>query len=969
MAATLYAAKAGSATTSDLYTVDPVTAALTSVGAIGFAVTGMAFDPTDGTLYGVTSNNSSAHPNSIITIDPVTGAGTFVAALSIHNVPDISFRSDGQMFGWTEVNTQAVSIDKATGVVTLLGSTFTFGSFGDGNSFDSGDTWYACILGGPWVPFAGSFPDWSWLTTIDPSTGAVSGVAKMTGGPFPSDNAAISAASFDFTDDSVLWAVVNDFGIYEIHLVTIDKATGALTDIGIMETGQPVIDALAWSLEAAGPADHVAFSVQPTDTCADATITPAVTVRIEDASNVLVTSSTAAVTLAIGTNPGGGTLSGTLTVNAVGGVATFSDLSIDAAGVGYTLVASSSGLTSDTSSTFDITSSDGATCADAIVISGATGCDTGNTVCGGAPGTDDPLADWYGDAMGNTVFYRYVAPASGYIQLTLTRPGGSTFTQMVGGVFHDFCGNAIEGDDTLNTPTYNEAVDGAPPGVFGTPVTVGDVVYIEIATDVDQGGDPGAYELCWELRTIVNYDCFDETVQVGPPYTQVPNTTFGGDQWYERTDDGRHWMGVAVDQGGGVTDARVGILAADGSGSWNDTLVQQFTDQSNVGCDPDNDYWWGGPRLVTDGTEMWAVIRVRDHTYFDGLHSCWIPEIGSSYWVYHWNGASWDQIGTVESVGDTMLTSNHDAVLGPFTVCASAADPGVMYLFMGEQGDLYGRCAVAKFDTSAKLWENDVFTVAGSGSMVVTNLSLLDNAGGSAVLFYCPYNHVYANPAFDSMHQGADVDMYAVDPSTGALTLLQSLPNTSTSVWFTDNFSISNVWQEGTGPVDMYLFAVQEGPSTVKTWVYEVPVDGSAPFDYILGDPSISFYFDGFTAFSYPAARIFEDPPNVWIPDIRNTIAHLDLTQVCISGWERQTPPKVLEDTFFGPSLRGFVAADFVRDDESADFYALASYQPPGTSSDIDFVVFRLTYHPSCFCELGPPILVAGVYRGPVTVG
>jgi hypothetical protein len=58
--------------------------------------------------------------------------------------------------------------------------------------------------------------------------------------------------------------------------------------------------------------------------------------------------------VAIGTNPGGGTLSGTKTRSAVGGTATFNDLSIDRAGTGYTLTAASTGLTGATSSTFDI---------------------------------------------------------------------------------------------------------------------------------------------------------------------------------------------------------------------------------------------------------------------------------------------------------------------------------------------------------------------------------------------------------------------------------------------------------------------------------------------------------------------------------------------------------------------------------------------------------------------------------------
>src|SRR6185436_17504490 len=55
-----------------------------------------------------------------------------------------------------------------------------------------------------------------------------------------------------------------------------------------------------------------------------------------------------------GTNPGGGTLSGTLTATAASGVATFSNLSIDKVGNGYTLTAASAPLTGATSTAFNI---------------------------------------------------------------------------------------------------------------------------------------------------------------------------------------------------------------------------------------------------------------------------------------------------------------------------------------------------------------------------------------------------------------------------------------------------------------------------------------------------------------------------------------------------------------------------------------------------------------------------------------
>ncbi len=102
---------------------------------------------------------------------------------------------------------------------------------------------------------------------------------------------------------------------------------------------------------------QLVFGTQPSNTTAGSAITPAVTVQVEDASgNVVIngTGSTAAVTMAIGTNPSAGVLSGTTTVNAVAGIATFSTLSVSAEGIGYTLTATSDVLTA-TSNAFNIT--------------------------------------------------------------------------------------------------------------------------------------------------------------------------------------------------------------------------------------------------------------------------------------------------------------------------------------------------------------------------------------------------------------------------------------------------------------------------------------------------------------------------------------------------------------------------------------------------------------------------------------
>src|SRR4029077_5321187 len=104
----------------------------------------------------------------------------------------------------------------------------------------------------------------------------------------------------------------------------------------------------------AAAAARVVFTVQPTSTTAGSTIAPAVQVTAEDAFGNVVTAFTGNVTIAIGNNPGSSTLGGTTTVAAVAGVATFSDLTINNPGLGYTFTAASGSLTGDTSAAFDI---------------------------------------------------------------------------------------------------------------------------------------------------------------------------------------------------------------------------------------------------------------------------------------------------------------------------------------------------------------------------------------------------------------------------------------------------------------------------------------------------------------------------------------------------------------------------------------------------------------------------------------
>ena len=106
----------------------------------------------------------------------------------------------------------------------------------------------------------------------------------------------------------------------------------------------------------AGAATQLVFTTEPSSGATVGTaLAPAVTVAIEDTEGNVVTSSSASVTVSLATNPTSAVLSGTLTQAAVNGVATFGDLSLQTAGIGYVLGAASPGVSGATSSPFTVT--------------------------------------------------------------------------------------------------------------------------------------------------------------------------------------------------------------------------------------------------------------------------------------------------------------------------------------------------------------------------------------------------------------------------------------------------------------------------------------------------------------------------------------------------------------------------------------------------------------------------------------
>ena len=92
---------------------------------------------------------------------------------------------------------------------------------------------------------------------------------------------------------------------------------------------------------------------QPTDGVIGQSIGGPITVAIVDANGNTIPTGNELVTLAIATGPSGATLGGTTTVQAVNGVATFTNLTLSLAGT-YTLTATGGTLTPDFSNPFTI---------------------------------------------------------------------------------------------------------------------------------------------------------------------------------------------------------------------------------------------------------------------------------------------------------------------------------------------------------------------------------------------------------------------------------------------------------------------------------------------------------------------------------------------------------------------------------------------------------------------------------------
>jgi Ca2+-binding RTX toxin-like protein len=230
---------AGGNANTALYRVDPATGARTeTIGPIGFSVTGLAFDPTTGILYGSTTSQDANEPGSLITINKQTGQGTLVGPPGTtiitdctRGTADITFTSDGTLYGWTECEDDLVQIDKATGVGTIVGES-GIDSLGSGIDADPDDDTL-------WLTPADDNGDYY---TVDRTTGAVTSRGTLDG---DNDNPIGSLAWS--CDGETLYGTANITrgAPTDREFISIDTATGHITVLGGPAGVDPEQDALA----------------------------------------------------------------------------------------------------------------------------------------------------------------------------------------------------------------------------------------------------------------------------------------------------------------------------------------------------------------------------------------------------------------------------------------------------------------------------------------------------------------------------------------------------------------------------------------------------------------------------------------------------------------------------------------------------------------------------------------------------
>jgi hypothetical protein len=237
----LYAATGANGVAGSLFILDPANGAVTQdVGLLrdaqgrSYGLTGLAFDPVTGVLYGATANQSPTSPGFLVTVDPATALVTPVGSFGVaRTLADLTFTPSGTLLGTNSQTPNVFTVNPTTGAATMLGGGSGIGGTTLGGGLAANPTSGTIFLGQ-----GASGPLW----TINPTTGAATQAATLSGAPIP--DGAINGLAVDGA--GTLFALNSDRGggvATTVDLLTINTATGAVTNRGLTV---PNLDAITF---------------------------------------------------------------------------------------------------------------------------------------------------------------------------------------------------------------------------------------------------------------------------------------------------------------------------------------------------------------------------------------------------------------------------------------------------------------------------------------------------------------------------------------------------------------------------------------------------------------------------------------------------------------------------------------------------------------------------------------------------
>ena len=248
------------------------------------------------------------------------------------------------------------------------------------------------------------------------------------------------------------------------------SAAGSNYSFRAASTGLTAAVSSAFNVVPFGAAAKLAFSVQPSAAGAGVAISPAVQVTVQDALGNTVTSATTGITLAItsGTGAAGAVLGGTLTRAPVAGVASFDNLTLDKNGSGYSLTATSVGLTPATSAAF------------AVSLGGASAAQsTASVPATGTAGAVTTITVQAKDAGGNNR-----TSTSGTVAVAVTGANTATasVTDNLNGTYTATYTPTLSGADNIAITLGGAAISGSP---FTSTVAAGALQHFNVTNTSD----------------------------------------------------------------------------------------------------------------------------------------------------------------------------------------------------------------------------------------------------------------------------------------------------------------------------------------------------------------------------------------------------------------------------------------------------------------------------------------------------